>query len=295
MLSLFIIVSKNYEDKMNLQAEIKSLFLNQQNNWIQLRDAIEQLNRVKTKQIKWDDNTYVTIQFNPSRITSTAANIDKKHLSERPCFLCEDNRPTDQMSIPFIKKYVILCNPFPILKNHLTIALHSHVPQRIRNKIGDMLILSERLDDYIVFYNGPKCGASAPDHFHFQAGLKSGVLQQEDNDLRSCMTIKSEDRGEAIELFEEVYQYLSSLQPNEEEPMMNVISYYEKGLYNINIFPRKQHRPTQYYNEGDAKILISPGALDMAGLLITVREEDFIKIDKSEIEDIYNQVSLPII
>ena len=211
------------------------------------------------------------------------------------CFLCEENRPTEQMSIPFIKKYAILCNPFPILKNHLTIALHSHVPQRIRHKIADMLTLAEQLDDYIVFYNGPKCGASAPDHFHFQAGLKSEVLMQGDNDLRSCLSISSEDKDEALELFEEVYQYLSSLQPKEEEPMLNVISYYENGFYNINIFPRKLHRPTQYYSEGNNKILISPGALDMAGLLITVREEDFIKIGKSEIEDIYNQVSLLII
>ncbi len=280
---------------MNLQEEINNLFLNQQNNWVQLRDAIEQLNSIKSKQIKWDDNNCATIQYNPSRITSTAANIDKKHISERPCFLCEENRPTEQMSIPFIKKYVILCNPFPILKNHLTIALHSHVPQRIRHKIGDMLTLAEKLDDYIVFYNGPKCGASAPDHFHFQAGLKSEVLMQGDNDLRSCLSISSEDKTEALELFEEVYQYLSSLQPKEEEPMLNVISYYENGFYNINIFPRKLHRPTQYYSEGNDKILISPGALDMAGLLITVREEDFIKIDKSEIEDIYNQVSLLII
>lgn len=280
---------------MNLQEEINNLFLNQQNNWVQFKNAIEQLNSVKSKQIKWDDNNCATIQYNPSRITSTAANIDKKHISERPCFLCEENRPTEQMSIPFIKKYAILCNPFPILKNHLTIALHSHVPQRIRHKIGDMLTLAEKLDDYIVFYNGPKCGASAPDHFHFQAGLKSEVLMQGDNDLRSCLSISSEDKDEALELFEEVYQYLSSLQPKEEEPMLNVISYYENGFYNINIFPRKLHRPTQYYSEGNDKILISPGALDMAGLLITVREEDFIKIDKSEIEDIYNQVSLLII
>lgn len=280
---------------MNLQEEIKNLFLNQQNNWVQLNDAIEQLNRVKTKQLKWDENNWVTIQFNPARIISTSANIDKKHLKERPCFLCEQNRPTEQLGISFIKKYVILCNPFPILKNHLTIALHSHVPQRIRNKIGDMLTLSEQLRDYIVFYNGPKCGASAPDHFHFQAGLKSDILLQGDNDLRSCLTINSDSRDEVQELFEEVYQYLSSLQPEEEEPMMNVISYYKNGFYNINIFPRKQHRPTQYYRTGNDKILISPGALDMAGLLISVREEDFIKIDKSAIEDIYNQVSLYII
>jgi hypothetical protein len=279
---------------MNLQDQINNLFFNQQNNWTQLQDAINELNRVKSKQIIWDDGSCVTIQLNPARIKSTTSSIDKNHLNQRECFLCEENRPKEQQSISFLKKYVILCNPFPILKKHITIALHSHVPQRIRNKIGDILTLTEQLDDYIVFYNGPKCGASAPDHFHLQAGLKSEVLQQGYNDLRSCMMIKCKDRDEAIELFEEVYQYLGSLQPEEEEPMLNVISYFENGIYNINIFPRKQHRPTQYYNEGNTKILISPGALDMAGLIITVSEEDFNKIEKSEIENIYKQVSLPI-
>ena len=279
---------------MNLQDQINNLFFNQQNNWTQLQDAINELNRVKSKQIIWDDGSCVTIQLNPARIKSTTSSIDKNHLNQRECFLCEENRPKEQQSISFLKKYVILCNPFPILKKHITIALHSHVAQRIRNKIGDILTLTEQLDDYIVFYNGPKCGASAPDHFHLQAGLKSEVLQQGYNDLRSCMMIKCKDRDEAIELFEEVYQYLGSLQPEEEEPMLNVISYFENGIYNINIFPRKQHRPTQYYNEGNTKILISPGALDMAGLIITVSEEDFNKIEKSEIENIYKQVSLPI-
>lgn len=280
---------------MNLKEEINNLFLKQQNNWNQLHDAINQLSKVKSKQFEWYDNTFIEVQFNPARITSTGADISKVHLQERPCFLCEENRPSQQESITFLKKYAILCNPYPILKNHITITLHSHVPQLIRNKIGDMLTLSEQLEGYIVFYNGPKCGASAPDHFHFQAGLKSDVLLQTDNDLRSCMMINSENTDEAKELFEEVYQYLKSLQPNEDEPMMNIISYYENGVYNINIFPRKQHRPKQYYNEGKSKFLISPGALDMAGLIITVREEDFNKIDISDIEDIYAQISLPVI
>ncbi len=280
---------------MNLQEEINNLFLNQQKSWQQLQNAIKQLNSVKQKQFNLYGDACVTVQFNPNRIISTGAKTDSKELAERPCFLCEINRPKEQQSITFLKKYAILCNPFPILRNHITIALHSHVPQRIRNKIGDMLTISEQLPDYILFYNGPKSGASAPDHFHLQAGLKSDLLLQGDNDLRSCMMINSDDRNEAIELFNEVYKYLKSLQPEEEEPMMNIISYFENGSYNINIFPRKKHRPSQYYVEGNGKFLISPGALDMAGLLITVREEDFNKIDNSDIEDIYSQVSLPII
>ncbi len=279
---------------MNLQIEIDNLFSDQKNSWYQLQNAIKQLDEVKTKQFNWGNEFSVNVQFNPARITSTAAKTDAKHLSERPCFLCETNRPAEQKGITFLDKYIILCNPFPILKNHLTIPLHSHVPQRIRNKVADMLTLAQHLSDYVVFYNGPKSGASAPDHFHLQAGLKQDVLLQGDNELRSCMMISSSNLNEIVELFEEVYQYLRSLQPGEEEPMLNVVVFVDDNNYNIHIFPRRAHRPIQYYKEGNNQLMISPGALDLAGLMITVREEDFNKISKVDIEDIYSQVSLPI-
>lgn len=279
---------------MNLQIEIDNLFSDQKNSWYQLQNAIKQLDEVKTKQFNWGNEFSVNVQFNPARITSTAAKTDAKHLSERPCFLCETNRPAEQKGITFLDKYIILCNPFPILKNHLTIPLHSHVPQRIRNKVADMLTLAQHLSDYVVFYNGPKSGASAPDHFHLQAGLKQDVLLQGDNELRSCMMISSSNLNEIVELFEEVYQYLRSLQPGEEEPMLNVVVFVDHNNYNIHIFPRRAHRPIQYYKEGNNQLMISPGALDLAGLMITVREEDFNKISKVDIEDIYSQVSLPI-
>src|SRR5690554_3212719 len=280
---------------MSLQNDIENLFSLQKKEWPQLNDAILKLDDVMVKQLNWGDNISVKVQFNPARITSTGAKIDKKFIDERPCFLCEQNRPSEQKGIIFLDKYLILCNPFPILRNHLTIPLHSHVPQRIRNKIADMLTLAQQLNDYVVFYNGPKCGASAPDHFHLQAGLKQDVLLQGDNELRSCMMIVSDNRDEIIELFEEIYLYLRSLQPDEEEPMLNVIVFIDNNKYKVHIFPRSAHRPTQFYKEGSSKLMISPGALDLAGLIITVREEDFKKIDKTVIEDIYSQVSLPII
>ncbi|MDD4777156.1 MAG: DUF4922 domain-containing protein [Fermentimonas sp.] len=279
---------------MNLQNDIENLFSTQKDEWPKLEEAIRNLEDVKIKQFNWGDNISVKVQFNPSRITSTGANIDKHHIEERPCFLCEQNRPAEQKGITFLDKYIILCNPFPILSNHITIPLFSHVPQRIRHKIGEMLSLSEKLPDYIVFYNGPKSGASAPDHFHLQAGLKTPELTQGDNELRSCFIIEGSTISESVELFEEVYQFLRSLQPDEEEPMLNVITFVEDNNYKIHIFPRKAHRPKQYFDEGSKKMLVSPGALDMAGLFITVREEDFNKIEKQDIEDIYFQVSLPI-
>ncbi|MEA4905472.1 MAG: DUF4922 domain-containing protein [Petrimonas sp.] len=280
---------------MQLQQEIDQLFIEQQRDWEQLRIAIEQLDYVKVKEFNWGSELKVNVQFNPARIQSVSAKVDKSSIEKRPCFLCSENRPKVQSGISFLDKYIILVNPFPILQKHLTIALHSHVPQRIRRKTGDMLTLAELLPEHIVFYNGPKCGASAPDHFHLQAGLKSPLLMAGENELRSCLVIESSSKQEVEDRFEDVYQYLHSRQPDEEEPLLNLIAFVENNNYVMHIFPRKAHRPKQFYEEGKRQLLVSPGAIDMAGLIITVREEDFNKIKKEDIEDIYSQVSMSII
>lgn len=280
---------------MNLSRAIDDLFLSQRNEWKLLDAGIRQLDNVKVKDIEWSGGVFVEIQFNPTRNISTLAKINNDALEKRPCFLCPENRPNEQKEIPFLNKYHILTNPYPILRNHITIAFYSHVPQRIQGKISDMLVLAEFLPDYIVFYNGPKCGASAPDHYHLQAGLKMPVLLLGENELRSCLVIECESIREVENRFEDVYLYLHRLQPNEEEPMMNLIAYIENNKYILHIFPRKAHRPRQYYLGGEQQLLVSPGALDMAGLIITVREEDFEKIGKEDIEDVYAQVSLPVL
>lgn len=280
---------------MELQQRIESLFVEQKQNWAQLDSAIKQLGNISTKEFNWGDDNKVVIQFNPARVVSSTAKVDAASIEERPCFLCEKNRPDVQKGIEFLDKYIILANPFPILDNHLTIALHSHVPQRIRKKIGDILSLAEQLPDYIIFYNGPKCGASAPDHFHMQAGLKSDILMQGYNELRACLIIEGDTKEDVESDFEDVYHYLSKRQPDEDEPMMNIIAFVDQGKYVLHIFPRKAHRPGQYHDSGKRQLMISPGAIDMAGLIITVREEDFNKIRKEDIEDIYSQVSMSII
>lgn len=280
---------------MQLQTAISHLFSTQQEEWEQLATGIRQLGETRIKALNWDDQFFVNVQYNPARKVSTTAKIDPASLQAAPCFLCESNRPPQQKGIPFLDKYVILCNPYPILENHLTIPLHSHVPQRIGKKIADMLTLAEQLPDYVVFYNGPKSGASAPHHFHLQAGLKKPVLLQGDNELRSCLMIESENKQEAEELFEDVFHYLRGRQPDEEESMINVIAFMEQNRYHLHVFPRKAHRPSCYYEEGSRKLLVSPGAIDMAGCIITVREEDFNKIEKQHVEEIYAQVSLPVI
>jgi len=184
---------------------------------------------------------------------------------------------------------------FSHFAEHLTIPLYTHVPQRIRKKAGDMLALAEALPDYIVFYNGPEAGASAPDHFHLQAGLKSPALLAGDNELRSCLVIEGYSVKEMEDRFEDVYQYLRSRQPEKEEPLLNIIAFVDNGKYILHVFPRKAHRPRQYFADAARQLLVSPGAIDMAGLVITVREEDFNTMTKNDIEDIYSQVSMPII
>lgn len=280
---------------MGLQQEIDRLFVEQQEEWEQLKNSLRQLESVQTKSFGWGNEIVVKVQFNPDRIVSVGAKVDKTNIEQRPCFLCEENRPKEQRGIVYQEKYTILVNPFPILKNHLTIPIQSHVPQRIRRKIGDMMDLAQQLPDYIVFYNGPKCGASAPDHFHLQAGLKQPVLMAGDNELRSCLVIESKSKEEIEERFEDVYLYLKNLQPDEDEPMMNLIAFTSGGKYVLHVFPRKSHRPRQYFETGKRQLLISPGALDMAGLMITARTVDFDKIRKEDIEDIYSQVSMSII
>jgi hypothetical protein len=280
---------------MNLQRAIDNLFAAQIEEWPQLNDAAARHQQVRERSISWGDDFKIRLQYNPARSISSTASIEQEVIGQRPCFLCESNRPPLQRGIPFLEKYIILCNPYPILTNHLTIPLHSHVPQRIGKKAGEMLQLAEQLPDYVIFYNGPASGASAPDHFHLQAGLKMPELLQGDNELRSCMMIESDSMQEAEELFYDVYSYLQGRQPGKEEPMLNLIAFTNNNRYHLHLFPRKAHRPRQYFETGERQLIVSPGALDMAGLMIMVREEDFNKLNRHDIEDIYSQVSMPVI
>lgn len=280
---------------MKLQQQIDSLFSSQRGSWQELDVSIRGMQNIQSRIVKWGDEIEVEIQYNPERIISVSSKVDSHSIDIRPCFLCANNRPAVQEGIDFLNRYIILTNPFPILNNHLTIALHSHVPQLIGKKITDMLTLAESLPDYVIFYNGPNAGASAPDHFHFQAGLKHPVLMAGDNELRSCLTIQESDKNEAINLFYHVTHFLKSFEPNAIEPMMNIIAFYENDNYNIHVYPRKKHRPRQYFLTGEKQILISPGAVDIAGLIITPRLNDFENIKKEDIEDIYLQVSRQII
>ena len=298
---------------MPYSEKVNELFLSQLKEWELARQNYSQLNAVKTKNI--DFGTFkIMVQFNPERMRSSAAKVDAKSVGSRPCFLCSENRPSDQRGVAFDRNMTILVNPFPIFQRHLTIPSEEHKDQRILQNFGTMLVLAEAIPDFIVFYNGPECGASAPDHLHFQAGNRGFIPIEEDflngshtrllsvnngvelwhwnNYIRGIVTLKGSDREALNDIFQSFYQKFSLIQSDKPEPMLNIlVSHNEKGWI-IHIIPRKVHRPVQFFLEGGGKILLSPASVDLGGVIITPREEDFHKITKDDIADIFSQVCL---
>ena len=278
-------------------SSISRFFNRQMEKWADARHRFRDLKHVETHQLSYQ----LKVQWNPARIVSTGAKIDKKTLGDRPCFLCDKNRPKEQISKQIDERFLLLVNPFPILPIHFTIPARKHQPQSIYKNYGEMHRFLSLHSELMVFYNGPKCGASAPDHLHFQAGT-SGILPLQANWQRLSRNLtdiislnddekialihdfvvlafviisKSEDSDEA--LFQRLYKSMP-VRGDETEPMMNIIAWRKGDEYISVVIPREKHRPEAYFAEGDAQMMVSPGALDMSGLIITPREEDFRKL-----------------
>ena len=278
-------------------SSISRFFNRQMEKWADTRHRFRDLKHVETHQL----SDQLKVQWNPARIVSTGAKIDKKTLGDRPCFLCDKNRPKEQISKQIDERFLLLVNPFPILPIHFTIPARKHQPQSIYKNYGEMHRFLSLHSELMVFYNGPKCGASAPDHLHFQAGT-SGILPLQANWQRLSRNLtdiislnddekialihdfvvpafviisKSEDSDEA--LFQRLYKSMP-VRGDETEPMMNIIAWRKGDEYISVVIPREKHRPEAYFAEGDAQMMVSPGALDMSGLIITPREEDFRKL-----------------
>ena len=213
------------------------------------------------------------VQYNPARIVSTGARIDKASIAARPCFLCANNRPKEQRTLDLNADFEWLVNPFPILPNHYTIASKQHRPQHFLDAYDAMIQAVKILPEgYIVFYNGPKCGASAPDHLHLQAG-KWGAYPLQLLEEAPYLTYHI-PHVEASDAFHKLYNNLPILE-GEDEPRMNIIAYRTGTEVSFIVIPRRAHRPYCYTTEGEARYLISPGALDMCGLIVTPRKEDY--------------------
>lgn len=283
-------------------SSISRFFNRQLEVWTDARHRFRDLKHVETRQF----SDQLKLQWNPARIVSTGAKIDKKTLGERPCFLCDKNRPKEQMSKQIDEKFHLLVNPFPILPVHFTIPARKHQPQLIYKNYGEMHRFISLHSDLMVFYNGPKCGASAPDHLHFQAGT-NGILPLQTNwqrlsrNLTDIISLNDEEKISVVRDFivpafviisksaesdEVLFRRLYKAMPqrgDETEPMMNIISWRKGEEFISVVIPREKHRPKAYFAEGDAQFVVSPGALDMSGLIITPREEDFRKLTEEKV------------
>ena len=292
-------------------SSISRFFNRQLEKWDDARHRFRDLKHVETKKLSEE----VRLQFNPARIVSTGAKIDKKTLGERPCFLCDKNRPKEQMSQQIDERFHLLVNPFPILPVHFTIPARKHQPQAIYKNYGEMHRFLSLHSELMVFYNGPKCGASAPDHLHFQAGT-SGILPLQTNwqrlsrNLTDIISLNDEEKIAVVRdfivpafviiskseesdetLFHRLYKSMP-MRGDETEPMINIIAWRKEDEYISVVIPREKHRPEAYFAEGDAQVMVSPGALDMSGLIITPREEDFHKLTEESATTILQECGI---
>ena len=302
----------NYQNNtyMNLNDKVAELFREQTRDWDLARENFDKLKAAQIRSFSFGDFD-VKVQYNPARFLSTTAKTTM-FSAERKCFLCSHNLPEQQQGIDS-GDFTVLVNPYPIFTQHFTIPHKEHIAQQIKPFYKDMLFFAKELTDYLIFYNGPQCGASAPDHMHFQAGNKDFLPLFQDyinlkdshgnfwkenagakiyvlNDyLRSLICIEAENEKDGLGAFNDVY---AELQTAGEEPMMNIVCIYEKNRWYTFVFPRQKSRPWQFSapDEKD-RLLISPGTVEMGGIFITPNGDHFEKITKHDIIDIYQQIS----
>ncbi len=233
--------------------------------WQDAADRYEALAGVKVKQVG-----AMRIQYNPARIVSTGAKVDRSAVAARPCFLCLNNRPPQQLSIVWNGRYEILVNPFPIFPRHFTIAAIEHTPQHMAGRIADMLGLASEMPGYTVFFNGAHCGASAPDHMHFQA-VDSESLPIWSNDIVPHLRINGTDAVEIERKFERLLDVVGSDE-------MNVLCKVCREEYSLIVIPRRRHRPS-FYGTGEDEFLVSPASVDLGGVIVTPRECDYERMN----------------
>ena len=289
---------------------IKAFFTHQLDIWDEIRQRYEALKHVGLKQLG-----HRQLQYNPARMVSTGAQIDRQTIAQRACFLCEKNRPEEQLTIDLGDDFELMVNPFPVLPMHFTIVRKTHVPQTILENYTEIHRLLELFPELFVFYNGPMSGASAPDHMHFQAGIgqelplmtvlrkfekEQQVLIKQGNGSSLSMfnsasfnafVIKSKAQETEMTLFKQLYDAMP-VREGEKEPRMNIVAWRDGSEDVTVVLPRDNHRPACYFEEGDRRMVISPGALDMAGLIITPREEDFNRMSEDKLISILKEVSI---
>lgn len=316
-------------DKKKRKAKVKNKpfdsFTNDQLScWPLARDNYRALKNVCTKALS-AGGLDVILQFNPARIVSTGADVSKESISSRKCFLCRDNRPKEQIKMKFEgrkgRRYDILVNPYPIFPEHLVIAMDRHCDQSIWKRYVDMLDLSRLYKGYTFMYNGPECGASAPDHHHFQA-LRRDILPLE-KDADACLDSRASgnDPLEYVTCVKEaeLYHYrrftrgvfllrattpksmaklfyrlldCAPVKDGSAEPMFNLLTWYTGTEFRSAVMLRGAHRPASYYSGGEDRLMLSPGCADMAGFFVVPSEKDFNRIDAALLQNVLDEVSV---
>ncbi len=305
-----------------LPHQVATLWGQQAAEWPPLARGIAALRQSRTRSFQVDGSRIV-LQCNPARVKSASAKVDPASLAGRPCFLCPDHLPEAQRAITYQDNWLILCNPAPIFEPHLTIATLAHEPQRVGPSVNPMLDLARDLDgSYTVFYNGPCSGASAPDHLHLQA-TPAGAMPFETElaaqlcagdalsrrrwiewaaggpvrigttrpSRRPAVVLVSESKDLLAHGLERVIGAVGEVHPATPEPMINLFATYADDRWVAWLFPRATHRPTRY-GTGPDDYLISPGAIDLGGVVIAPRPADFDRLTASAVQSILSEVLL---
>jgi len=310
-----IIASYDQSGTETLSELAVALLAEQKTAWPKLAEGYAALDGVQVRELHCHGYS-VRLQWNPGRIVSSGARVDEESIRCRKCFLCLENLPVAQEGILWHEEFLVLCNPAPIFQQHYTISHVRHQPQRIEGHVDTLLKLARDFAPrFTVFYNGPKCGASAPDHLHFQA-CPAGAIPIEmeaANERRrepvrklggvSLLTLRELGRAAMVlegtsqeALHEAVQRCLATMKKVllslDEEPMINILCSYGIDAWRMILFPRKKHRPDIYFLEEEKRVLISPASVDMGGLIITPRQQDFENLDAGTIERIFDEVAI---
>jgi hypothetical protein len=278
--------------------ELEELFDRQTRAWPQLARGLEGLARAKTRpaRIDWFD---ILIRHIPHRVRSTTAPVDRESVAKRPCFLCAGNLPPEEEGLQFDEDFTIYCNPFPIVERHVTITHREHGSQRIANKFGKMLDLAAALPGYFVIYNGPECGASAPDHMHFQAGSRALLpIEKDTYGLtgvtvpkygRNVFVLRGRVRSALMDRMDRAIDLLAETTGKRAEPLVNIAVFHERAEWVTYLFPRSKHRPEVFHT---GELTVSPAAIDLCGIFVVPLAHDFEKITGAAIAAIFQEVTL---
>ena len=278
---------------------LQALFAQQARTWPLLGQGLDGLARAKTRSVRIDWFN-ILIRHIPHRVGSTTAPVDPGSIAKRRCFLCAENLPTEEQGVRFGDDFMIYCNPFPIVDRHLTIAHREHRLQRIANHFGTMLDIAAALPGYFVVYNGPECGASAPDHLHFQAGSRAMFPIEQDtagmagvtvpNYARNVFLFRARDRSALIARVDRAIDLLAVTTGKRAEPMVNLAVLHEGHEWVTYLFPRGKHRPAVFHT---GELTVSPASIDLCGIFVVPLAHDFEKITGDAIASIFREVTLP--